>query len=98
MSALCATGRLEEGGAVFQRLVELHRGASGIRGFWAEILMQEGRFDEAAAIAAQEPENYVRRTGIALIAWARKKRPQADAALQELVAQDAGNAAFKLRR
>jgi TolB-like protein/Flp pilus assembly protein TadD len=92
---LDAADRLAEAEQAYRKALELAPQRHGAHAFLGLNLLAQGRSDEALDEALREPESW-RFYALAIIHHAAGRRAEADAALNELIAKHAGDAAFQI--
>jgi TolB-like protein/DNA-binding winged helix-turn-helix (wHTH) protein/tetratricopeptide (TPR) repeat protein len=96
---LMAAGQWEEAKAEYRKALELSPASPKLHRDVAKILILQGRFDEALAVAAELPEGPLRDQCLALVHQANGQQGAADAALARLIAvgeQPGTDAEFKI--
>jgi TolB-like protein/Flp pilus assembly protein TadD len=94
--ALNSVRRFKEAEAEFRRLTELNPKAPWGHAGTSFNYTTEGRFDEAAAEAAQETNEWSRLFALTLAQWGQKKQPESDATLAQFIKADADIAAYQI--
>ena len=95
-SALDAAGHVAEAEQAYRKALELSPQQMIAREFLALNLLTQGRSDEALAEAMREPNEIGRLCALAIIHHAADCPLQADAALHELIARHADQAAYQV--
>ena len=90
------SGRLKEAETECRRILEFNPAALAVNLTLCAVVLLDGRVDEAGEIIEHEKERWARNTGLAVVRWAQKRIPDADAALKELVERDADTAALQI--
>lgn len=105
---MSATGYLGLGGAclgadrvadaeeAYRKALELAPAMGATRAYLSFALLAQGRLDEATATAAEEPIEVYRLWAAAILHDAVGRRAESEAALQELIAKYAGDAAAQI--
>jgi Flp pilus assembly protein TadD len=94
--ALDSLRRFKEAEAEFRRVIELSPAAPYGHAGVSFSYTVEGRFDEAAAEATQETNEFTRLYALALARWGQKKQPEADATLEQLIKSYADIGAYQV--
>jgi TolB-like protein/Tfp pilus assembly protein PilF len=94
--ALTSVRRFPEAEAEFRRVIELNPSIPWGHAGVAFTYNQQGRFEEAAAEAVLETNEWSRLYALALARWGQKKLPEADAALAQLIKGSADVAAYQI--
>jgi TolB-like protein/Tfp pilus assembly protein PilF len=94
--ALDAADRLAEAELARRKALELSPQRTAARAHLALNLLAQGRSKDALAEALREPEEWARIQALAIIHHAAGRLAEADAALHELIAKHAGDAAFQV--
>lgn len=96
-AAYLVNGRLAEAEAEGRLVLELGRGAvMGAHAGLSNILVFQGRADEAVEIAQQEKEEWLRQTHLAIARWSQGRVAESNAALAQLTSCCAGYAAYQI--
>jgi tetratricopeptide (TPR) repeat protein len=95
-AALTAGRRYEDSSAEYRRIVELSPAAPWGHAGVSQNLIAQGRFDEAAAEAAQEVPEWSRVFALAMAQWGQKKKTEAEAALALLIRSYADVSAYQI--
>jgi len=93
---LATTKRFAEARAEFPRVVELNPAAPWAHAGLGLAFLLEGKFEEAATEAQQDAADWTRLVVVSCARWGQKRIPESDAALAELIANDAGTAAYQI--
>ena len=94
--ALNSVRRFPEAEAEFRRLIELNPKAPWGHAGVSFNFTTQGRFDEAAAEAVQETNDWSRLYALTLAQWGQKKQSEADATLTQFIKADADIAAYQI--
>jgi TolB-like protein/cytochrome c-type biogenesis protein CcmH/NrfG len=94
--ALADLRRFSEAETQFRRVIELNPNIPWGHAGVSFTFIHQGRFDEAAAEAVLETNEWSRLLTLALARWGQKKLPEADAALAQLIKGNADVAAFQV--
>ena len=94
--ALDARDRLAEAELARRKALEISPQRIGARAHLALNLLAQGRSEDALAEALREPEEWARIQALAIVHHSVGCRTEADAALSELIAKHAGDAAFQV--
>jgi TolB-like protein/Flp pilus assembly protein TadD len=95
--ALAAAGRLPEADAVLREALEFNPDASLVRGVMATLFaVHNYKLPEALALADAERAEWSKQSAQALVYWALKRVPEADAALKLLIEKHGDIAAFQV--
>jgi TolB-like protein/tetratricopeptide (TPR) repeat protein len=89
-------GRYEEAEAEAQRLIELNPAAPYGYGGLSMACLLHGRLEAAAAAAERDPHGWSRLSALAMVRHAQGRRAESDAALQQLIAEWSGPAAYQV--
>ena len=92
---LYAAGQYDEALSALQTAVNLDANAP-VQSRRAEILLAQGHFAEALAVAQQEQAEWQRLTDEAIVYYAMGRRKESDDALQQLIARHQENGAFQV--
>ena len=93
---LAVTKHFAEARAEFPRVVELNPAAPWAHAGLGLAFLLEGKFEEAATEAQQDAADWTRLVVVSCARWGQKRVPESDAALAELIANDAGTAAYQI--
>src|ERR1700736_2883600 len=93
---LAVTKHFAEARAEFPRVVELNPAAPWAHAGLGLAFLLEGKFEEAATEAQQDAADWTRLVVVSCARWGQKRVPESDAALAELIAHDAGTAAYQI--
>ncbi len=93
---LLPLGQLDEAEKAVRKAIELQPSAAGYRPLLSSIQILKGDSDDALHTAAQERNRFWRTYALALASYAHGDRKAADAALQDLLDNDADNGAFQI--
>jgi TolB-like protein/tetratricopeptide (TPR) repeat protein len=95
--ALSSAGRVPEAAAELRNVLAFNPGASLVKGFMATLFVVHNyRLPEALALANDEKAEWSRLSAQALVLWALKRTPEADAALNALMEKHGNTAAFQV--
>jgi serine/threonine protein kinase/Flp pilus assembly protein TadD len=94
--ALHIAGRLDEAEAACRTALELAPQRAGTRSILSMILLALGRADEALAEAAREPNGPFQLEALARVHFALGHRAEADAALEQMIAEHAVGSAYQI--
>jgi serine/threonine-protein kinase len=95
--ALGSAGRVPEAYAELQDVLAFNPDASLVKGFMATLFaVHNYRLPEALALANDEKSEWSRMAAQALVLWALKRAPEADAALNNLIEKHGNIAAFQV--
>jgi len=95
--ALSSAGRVPEAYAELRDVLAFNPDASLVKGFMATMFaVHNYRLSEALALANDEPAEWSRMAAQALVLWALKRTPEADAALNRLIEAHGNIAAFQV--
>ncbi len=94
--ALNSVRRFPEAEAEFRRLIELNPKAPWGHAGVSFNFTTQGRFDEAAAEAALETNDWSRLYALTLAQWGQKKQSESDATLAQFIKTDAEIAAYQI--
>ncbi|HET9251112.1 MAG TPA: protein kinase [Candidatus Eisenbacteria bacterium] len=93
---LHSAGQLAEAEAAMRKGLDLSPQATGPRGQLAQILAAQGRIEEAAAEAMQEPDELFRLWSLAIVSHIAGHRAKSDEALREMIEKYAGDSAYQI--
>ena len=93
---LIAAGQLDEAQAQAQKAAELQPNAAGVRRWQTTVAVVRGNAEAALHEAQQEPLNIYRRFELALALSIGSDRAAADAALEDLIANDGTVAMYQI--
>jgi tetratricopeptide (TPR) repeat protein len=93
---LAATKRFAEARAEFPRVVELNPAAPWAHAGLGLSYLLEGKFEEAVAATEGEAGEWARLLIVSCAHWAQKRVQESDAALNELIKNDAETAAYQI--
>src|SRR3989440_1919075 len=93
---LAATKRFAEARAEFPRVVELNPAAPWAHAGLGLSYLLEGKFEEAVAATEGEAGEWARLLIVSCAHWAQKRVEESDAALNELIKNDAETAAYQI--
>jgi TolB-like protein/Tfp pilus assembly protein PilF len=94
--SLSLRGQQEEARAEYARVIELNPSAPfGHAGVGQSYLLQ-GKFEEAATAAQQDAADWARLLIVSCARWAKKRIPESDAALAELIAIASETGAYQI--
>jgi len=88
--------RLEEAEAAIRKALELNPQAGLCHWMLGQIHLAQGQLDEALEAFRSEPHHAMRLLGMALAHHARGRRVESDAALGQLIDQDASGSPFQI--
>jgi len=91
-----ALGDFVEAEKEFRHARELSAGVSADGHLLASVLLEQGKVEEALATIQAEPRDWARLFGLALVHHAAGRRAESDAALAQLIATRAKDAAFQI--
>jgi tetratricopeptide (TPR) repeat protein len=95
--ALGSAGHVPEAYAELQEVLAFNPDASLVKGFTATLFaVHNYRLSEALALANDEKAEWSRLSAQALVLWALKRTPEADAALKDLMEKHGDIAAFQV--
>ena len=89
-------GKWEEARKAFQKVLELNAQYPGARMALARVLLEEKKFDEALTVIEQEPHEFWRIYGQALVYHALGRQKEADAFLAQIVKDRQHDAAYQI--
>jgi TolB-like protein len=89
-------GRLEEAETAIRKAIALSPHAGLAQYFHSDICLAQGRLDEALEAAEREVHYAFRLLALANARQAQGRHPEADAALEELIASSSDTAAFQI--
>lgn len=95
-SRLHAADRFEEAEQSFRKVLELAPQKMVAHAFLAMPLLDQGRADEALAVARQEPDEVFRLWSLAIVHDAMGHAAESEEALRELIEKRAGDSAFQV--
>jgi TolB-like protein/tetratricopeptide (TPR) repeat protein len=90
------TGRFDDAAAALLAALAIAPSTGGIRGRLGRVRMLQGRHDEALKWFEEEPLEYMRLYGTALVHHAAGRPAESEAALQRLIARNADNCAAQI--
>jgi len=94
--ALFRAERPVEAEAALRKALELAPQRGGTRAILSQVLLAQGRGEEAVAMAKSEPENWAGLSALAIVEDALGHRKESDQALEELIAERAEDAALQI--
>jgi tetratricopeptide (TPR) repeat protein len=93
---LALTKRFDEARAEYARVIELNSSAPWAHAGLGLVYLLENKFEEAAAEAQAEAAEWARLLIVSCARWAQKRVQESDAALNELIKNQAGTAAYQI--
>ena len=93
---LALAKQYEEARAEYARAIELNPAAPWYHAGLGSAYLLEGKFEEAATAAQQDPAEWAKLTIVAAARWSQKRIPESDAALAELIKNSAETAAYQI--
>ena len=88
--------RYEEARAEYTRAIELNPAGPWYHAGLGSAYLLEGKFEEAATAAQQDPAEWAKLTIVAAARWSQKRIPESDAALDLLIKNSAETAAYQI--
>jgi TolB-like protein/class 3 adenylate cyclase/Flp pilus assembly protein TadD len=89
-------GRLDDAAAAVRVALSIAPSTGGLRGRLGRVRLMQGRHDEALKWIQEEPLEYMRLYGTALVQHAAHRPAESDAALQKLLERNADNCAAQI--
>jgi len=93
---LALTGQFAEAQAEYPRLIELIPTAPWSHAGLGISFLLQGKFEEAAAEGQKDAADWGRLLVVAMARWSQKRMPEADAALADLINNNADGAAYQI--
>jgi len=93
---LALTGQFAEAQAEYPRLIELIPTAPWSHAGLGISFLLQGKFEEAAAEGQKDAADWARLLIVAMARWSQKRMPEANAALADLINNNADGAAYQI--